>query len=618
MTELVLVSNRIPEKFAKLKQVETAGLLIPKSLLLSFEGGDRSNDEAIQRFSNESLGSRFIVRSAHLSEDDGDLSLAGHFWSSGPVTSQQLSETIRQAQRENIAVLQSLIHTEIFDEAILPPPLVLQEYIEHDVGGVLFSPWSFFPDYAYVEYSESGVKNVVEGQGSRPSLLSLDSEQEDPLPLNTSQSHLRELLIELCCQLSEVFDFDVDCEWAFDTKAQLIKVLQVRPQTHRLGAILPFSKSLSSNKLFDEDDSYGNDLDEDKPVEENWQFTALSESLGKLSPLSFSLLQQLYEDSIPMFKQLGCKAKSADFMQLAPDGTILVDPRREKKFYSLTLLGGFKRGMQQAKLVSEAYAAFKQYVPPAPFSYETLQRLFADWMMANVFGAGAGRSNTQSVFIETPHHAYELSWPVELELPIAPESDTDNISYDLLNAWGRALFLFELNKLKQQIQSRNDAHHKGANEKNSYLFFNTWSEYKTNGFSAAAEEMAKARQHDLAPLALYDYALSATASSGDIQALSSTNTVEGVSFVIINPSSAKQSIFKDCILLAPYFDNRWVSQIRYMKGIVVNKGSQLSHSAIVAREYGVPYYVVADLNLAQIDQGQQIALDPKTLESWST
>jgi pyruvate,water dikinase len=45
------------------------------------------------------------------------------------------------------------------------------------------------------------------------------------------------------------------------------------------------------------------------------------------------------------------------------------------------------------------------------------------------------------------------------------------------------------------------------------------------------------------------------------------------------------------VLVAPYFDNAWVTQIDKFKGIVLEQGGTLSHSAIVAREKNIPYRI---------------------------
>ena len=326
----------IPAKYATLKQAELAGLNVPQSLLLN---GEHTNASVVA-FLAQLTDRRFIVRSANLSEDESDYSLAGHFWSSEAIDKSLVAETIIQAQKENQTMLDTL-------QLTAAPQLILQEYIEHKVGGVLFSPWSFFPDYAYIEYSEHGVKSVVEGASSEGVVLSLEGEFDDPLSFPESLKHLKSELVSLCYQLRQVFDFPVDCEWAYDIQNQCVVVLQVRPQTHLVGPILPCSQSNSD--LLGEWSKGCDTAEISSPAFDStrdWQFTALSESLGRLSPLSFSLLHQLYVDAIPTFRLLGCKAKTVDFMVYAPDGTVLVDTALEKAFYQLTLFGGFQRGMR--------------------------------------------------------------------------------------------------------------------------------------------------------------------------------------------------------------------------------------------------------------------------------
>lgn len=64
------------------------------------------------------------------------------------------------------------------------------------------------------------------------------------------------------------------------------------------------------------------------------------------------------------------------------------------------------------------------------------------------------------------------------------------------------------------------------------------------------------------------------------------------------------------------FDSRWVrvSSIRHCKGIVVNRGSRLAHSAIVAREYDMPYYVMPELDLHTLKDRQFMILAPNGLK----
>lgn len=593
----------VSAKYATLKQAERGGLVVPRSLLL--DGKHTQAD--VSAFLDELADCRFIVRSAAALEDSHTHSLAGHFWSSGAVSREGVTDTIIQAQNANQAVLNSL-------HSVDHPQLILQEYIEHSVGGVLFSPWSFFNDYAYIEYSDAGVKQVVAGEGSHSALLCMEPNQCDPLPLADAVGYLKAGLVALCGQLPQVYDFPVDCEWAYDAQKRRVVVLQVRPQTHLIGPVLPYS-SVDALSL---QGWTGHGLESaisPTEVRDGWRFTALSESLGRLSPLSFSVLQQLYTDSIPVLQLLGCKATSVDFMRYAPDGTVLVDPVREQTFYTLTLFGGFKRGMHQSRVQQQAQCLINGYDHSAAFSYDTLSLLFQYWLAANTVGAGAGRDGAEEsgLAADSPH-AYELAWVSNPSI----EKPVNSRSWSALNRWGKTLFLFELNKLKQELSlaaRRRDTNIEPYNapEQHSsaakYALFCSWSEYQAGNLGAG-----KRRQHQQAAYACYDFALLSAKTTEGIQSLASVRTVKGPLYLLENPA-VTNDIPAGCILVAPYFDTRWVGLIRHCQGIVVTRGSRLSHSAIVAREYEVPYYVIPQLPLKTLKNGQQMVLDSTGLSA---
>lgn len=163
-----------------------------------------------------------------------------------------------------------------------------------------------------------------------------------------------------------------------------------------------------------------------------------------------------------------------------------------------------------------------------------------------------------------------------------------------------SLIKAEFDNVSEQRSSRNaeqDLSYQGS------ILFCTWSEYEAGDF-----QIAKARQHLQARYALYS-----SGSAGGIQSLASAKTVEGTVFIIETPSSFKGDIPKDCILVSPYFDNRCVICIHMLKGIAFSRGSRLSHSAIVAREYNVPYGAISDLNLESLEQGLFISGSLKAL-----
>ncbi|HPY40115.1 MAG TPA: PEP-utilizing enzyme [Thiolinea sp.] len=537
----------LPAKYQRLVEAAQAGLPTPQTLLVT--NPDDSVNEFLANFSEQS---QFIVRSANRTEDGSGHSLAGHFWSSAAVSREAVPETIQLAWLENQRLLDSLNLKQT-------PLLMLQDYIQHHLGGVLFMPWSFFSEYAYMEYSRAGVQQVVAGQ-AQSALLSLNSAHSSPMPIADEFKFLEAQLVELAQHLKAAFQFPVDCEWAYSLTEQRLVVLQVRAQTHAIGPLLPRPKELAH-------------------TDSHWQFTALSESLGKISPLSFSLLVQLYKDAIPDLQRLGCKAVQVNFLAYQPDGTVLVEPSLEQQFYANTLLGGFWRGFRAGEFKLKAEQALASVDAAQAFSYAQLSKLFKVWLIQNLLQSGQGRE------VAPPIHAYELSW--------LNSADTLKLSDQApLNLQLRHAFLLELNKLKRVLVSHKE------------LVFCQWSEYQQQEFSQAL-----ARQYAAARLAIYDYAL--TSEGSEFQSLAAATVVTGTILRVQQTNLTLVYLPATCILVSPYFDNRWVQMIPSLKGIIVLQGSRLAHSALVAREYGIPYVVVSSAQFAELSSGQRIELDAR-------
>ena len=69
----------------------------------------------------------------------------------------------------------------------------------------------------------------------------------------------------------------------------------------------------------------------------------------------------------------------------------------------------------------------------------------------------------------------------------------------------------------------------------------------------------------------------------------SNGIAEGEVLVIDSPQTAENA--KDRILVTKMTDPGWVFLITMAKGIIAEKGSLLSHTAIISRELGVPSIV---------------------------
>jgi len=87
----------------------------------------------------------------------------------------------------------------------------------------------------------------------------------------------------------------------------------------------------------------------------------------------------------------------------------------------------------------------------------------------------------------------------------------------------------------------------------------------------------------------------------------SGGTVEGR--VKIMPTLQNLEIAPDTILVIPYTDSGWSPLLSQAVGIIAEVGGQLSHGAIIAREYGIPAVMDVHNAMKLLKDGQLIRLD---------
>ena len=86
--------------------------------------------------------------------------------------------------------------------------------------------------------------------------------------------------------------------------------------------------------------------------------------------------------------------------------------------------------------------------------------------------------------------------------------------------------------------------------------------------------------------------------------------VRGKVQVVINPNDT--AVEKGSIIVAHSTDPGWVMVFPLAKGLIVEKGSLLSHSAIVARELGIPAAVGVNKATEWLKTGDTVELDGST------
>jgi pyruvate,water dikinase len=89
----------------------------------------------------------------------------------------------------------------------------------------------------------------------------------------------------------------------------------------------------------------------------------------------------------------------------------------------------------------------------------------------------------------------------------------------------------------------------------------------------------------------------------------SSGRVEGRARIVFDPAAALLSHDGQDILVVPFTDVSWTPLFMGVGGVVAETGGQLSHSAIVAREYGLPAVVNVKNATRLIREGQRVIVD---------
>jgi len=91
-------------------------------------------------------------------------------------------------------------------------------------------------------------------------------------------------------------------------------------------------------------------------------------------------------------------------------------------------------------------------------------------------------------------------------------------------------------------------------------------------------------------------------------ASASRGVAEGVARVVHSPSEFGK-LKKGDILVSAYTSPAWMPLFRVASAVVTERGSAISHAAIVSREYGIPCVVAAPNVTTLLKDGQTIRVD---------
>ncbi len=89
----------------------------------------------------------------------------------------------------------------------------------------------------------------------------------------------------------------------------------------------------------------------------------------------------------------------------------------------------------------------------------------------------------------------------------------------------------------------------------------------------------------------------------------STGRLRGRAQVVLDPFQAPPNLTREDILVVPFTDVSWTSLLSTVGGVVAETGGRLSHTSIVAREYGLPAVVSVKKATRLIRSGSTITID---------
>lgn len=88
----------------------------------------------------------------------------------------------------------------------------------------------------------------------------------------------------------------------------------------------------------------------------------------------------------------------------------------------------------------------------------------------------------------------------------------------------------------------------------------------------------------------------------------SPGQVEGWAIVLQNLQTIPE-VNRETILVVPYTDSGWAPLLAQAGGIIAEVGGQLSHGAIIAREYGIPAVMNVTQATQRLQTGQRVQID---------
>jgi phosphoenolpyruvate synthase/pyruvate phosphate dikinase len=297
MSHILLPSEIINTSFVgpktrNLKRLLELGLSVPKFIAVSSEEVIKLSDsegmfilkkieEMAQEIIQQLPANSYAIRSSALIEDAKEESLAGQFTTKLNIPSLEITQAIIEVVKQ----AQEYLHGDLSKFSLL-----IQEFIEPDYAGIIFTRNPLGGREFVVEYHSGRGEEVVSGR-VKPERIELFWNSK--VSSGTILQGFKQT-IEQAKKIEQHFQFPQDIEWCI--KEGKWFWLQTRPITTLTS--IQYQQSLYLDSQLPTDKKYF------------YQKTEISEIAPRPTPLTFSLLEKIYGDNGPVahvYKKYGIK-----------------------------------------------------------------------------------------------------------------------------------------------------------------------------------------------------------------------------------------------------------------------------------------------------------------------